>query len=107
MVAGETREERIVGVLHDVFEDTDKTYDEVSAIFGEDVARDVALLTKELSERNDEYLARVMLSEVARRVKINDVRHNMEPDRMARLDSETRERLTKKYTVALNTLGGE
>lgn len=50
----------IVGLLHDVVEDTAVSHVAVHDVFGPDVAHDVMLLTQERGESRHDYLSRVL-----------------------------------------------
>jgi (p)ppGpp synthase/HD superfamily hydrolase len=95
---------QIVGLLHDILEDTDCTMDRVAREFHMSVASSVALLTKPKDESYSSYLKLVARDEMARAVKIADLKDNMNPDRMSRLPVATQERLLAKYKPALEML---
>ena len=78
MAAGRTIDEKIVGVLHDVVEDTDWTFD---ALLAEgfpmhiiDALRCVTKLAD--NEPYDEFIGRVKTKPLAFAVKINDLTNN-------------------------------
>ena len=80
MAAGRTIDEKIVGVLHDVVEDTDWTFD---ALLAEgfpphivDALRCVTKLSDD--EPYDEFIERVKTNPLAVAVKINDLADNMD-----------------------------
>ena len=80
MAAGRTMDEKIVGVLHDVIEDTIWTFD---ALFAEgfpmhivDALRCVTKLTDD--EPYNEFIGRVKTNPLAVAVKINDLTDNMD-----------------------------
>src|SRR2546430_12998170 len=96
---------RMVAVLHDVVEDTSVTTDDLAqAGCPTDVVRAVDALSKRPGEDSAAYLARVAANELALLVKRADIADNCSPERMARLDEATRERLTAKYANALRLL---
>lgn len=64
--------------LHDVLEDTDTHYDEISSMFGEELADDVWFLTKTRRETQETYLQGVVFLRVSRYVKICDTLCNLE-----------------------------
>ena len=81
MLAGETEDEQMVGVLHDVVEDTDVTHDDLRKLgFSVEVRAAVFVLSRREDQTYNEYIDEVLLSsKLARKVKLNDVRDNMRP----------------------------
>lgn len=103
-VSGE--HERMAAVLHDVVEDTSVTLADLTAAgCPEEVLAAVAAISKQPGEDQAAYLARVAANPIARLVKRADIADNMSPDRLARLDPATQERLRTKYESALQQLG--
>lgn len=84
MAAGKTPEEKIVGVLHDVVEDSDWT----------------------LEEPYDRYIARIKGNPLAVAVKLNDLTDNMDIRRLPYLSDKDVKRL-KRYLRAYKQLSGE
>ncbi|MBI4157958.1 hypothetical protein HY502_03865, partial [Candidatus Woesebacteria bacterium] len=72
--------------------------------FPKEIVDAVDALTKREGESDPQYLARVKENELARGVKLYDIEDNADPERLAKLDQETRERLTKKYRYARDFL---
>lgn len=98
--------ERMAAVLHDVVEDTTVTLDDLTeAGCPAPVLAALAAISKQPGEAQESYLARVASNPIALAVKRADIEDNMSPDRMARLDRDTQERLRAKYTSALRQLG--
>jgi (p)ppGpp synthase/HD superfamily hydrolase len=98
--------ERMAGVLHDVVEDTDVTLEDLAeAGCPAEVLAAVDAVSKRPGEDRADYLARVAANPLALLVKRADIADNMSPDRLARLDVETQERLRAKYESALRQLG--
>ena len=90
-----------VAYLHDVVEDTSVTIEQIEDLFGDDVAISVDSITKRKGELNPEYIGFVLEDEVASMVKLADLYHNTEPERLAPLSVETQKRLLKKYRPAI------
>ena len=104
---GTTDHEKIVGLLHDVVEDTNMSLQELGqAGFPKVIIEAVDCLTKRDGEKYEEYLERVRKNELAVRVKLNDINDNSQPERLRSLNSETRERLREKYDFAKSFLEG-
>jgi (p)ppGpp synthase/HD superfamily hydrolase len=99
--------ERMAAVLHDVVEDTSVTLADLEELgCPAEVLAAVAAISKQPGEEQAAYLARVAANPIARAVKLADIADNMSPDRMARLDQATQERLRAKYESALRQLTG-
>ena len=107
MAAGKTTEEKIVGVLHDVVEDTDWTFECIAAEgFSTEVIEALRCVTK-LSENEpyDKFIARVKESPLAVAVKLNDLSDNMDIRRLPYISDKDVKRL-KKYLKAYKQLTG-
>lgn len=99
----QSEEEIAVRLLHDVVEDTKlMSIDDMHRIFGSIVANAVDALTHRRGESNKEYLERVVLGgAIAIRSKLMDIRHNLDPERLAAItDTAQQDRLRAKYTKA-------
>ncbi|GAB3410341.1 hypothetical protein GCM10027515_30560 [Schumannella luteola] len=98
--------EHVAALLHDVIEDSAWTPALLrdAGIRRETIAA-VLLLTRDAGTTPDEYYARIRQHPIARAVKLADIDDNTAPDRVARLDPATRERLAAKYTAARAALG--
>lgn len=97
-----TESERIVGVLHDVVEDTDVTARTIYNAFGSTIADAVDAMTKleklkGKSETYREYLDRVRANPIALEVKLKDMADNSQPHRLISLSVEKHVRLAAKY----------
>ena len=107
MMAGKTTEEKIVGVLHDVVEDTDWTFERLAAEgFSAEVIEALQCVTK-LSENEpyDKFIARVKENPLAVAVKLNDLSDNMDIRRLPYISDKDVKRL-KKYLKAYKQLTG-
>lgn len=108
MEMGKTEDEKIVGVLHDVIEDTDWTFEKLEAEgFSREVIEALKCVTK-LSENEsyDDFIERVKKNPLAVAVKINDLTDNMDIRRLPYLSDKDVKRL-KKYLKAYKKLTGE
>lgn len=108
MEMGRTEEEKIVGVLHDVIEDTDWTFERLAAEgFSDEVIAALRCVTKTSENENyDEFIERVKKNPLAVAVKINDLTDNMDIRRLPYLSDKDVKRL-KKYLKAYKRLVGE
>lgn len=95
-----TPEEMCVAVLHDVKEDAPEYWEVIKVKFADypEIIEAIDAISKRKGETLEEYYARVMANEIAHRVKLADMEHNMSFDRIICIeDAATRDRLTKKY----------
>ena len=108
MDMGKTEEEKIVGVLHDVVEDTDWTFDKLAEEgFSQEVIAALRCVTKiHENENYDDFIERVRKNPLATAVKINDLTDNMDIRRLPYLSDKDVKRL-KKYLKAYKKLVGE
>lgn len=108
MAAGKSINEKIVGVLHDVVEDTEWTFEMLAAEgFSDEVIDALRCVTKLYeNEPYDKYIARVKTNSLAVAVKLNDLSDNMDIRRLPYLSDKDVKRL-KKYLKAYKQLCGE
>lgn len=105
MQAGRTIDEKIVGVLHDIVEDTEWTFEALLAEgFPPHIVEALRCVTK-LSddEPYDRFIERVKPNSLARAVKINDLTDNMDVRRYIELTDRDVNRL-RKYLKAYREL---
>jgi hypothetical protein len=106
-LAGKTREEQIVGVLHDIVEDTVMTIDRLSRVFSEDIVSGVDAVTRRDGESYEDFILRAYQHPVGRQVKMNDLRDNMRPDRNRNptpADKERFDKYDRAYQVLTDTV---
>lgn len=99
MNLGNTEEEKIVGLLHDVVEDTHWTFEKLEAEgFSTEVIAALKCVTK-ISEEEDyeEFTFRVSKNPLAVKVKINDLTDNMDIRRIPSLTEKDLKRLMKYH----------
>lgn len=105
MQAGRTTDEKIVGVLHDLVEDTDWTFDMLLAegfpIHIVEALRCVTKLSDD--EPYDAFIQRVKTNPLAVAVKINDLTDNMDIRRLSDITENDVQRL-RKYLKAYRNL---
>ena len=108
MEMGKNEEERIVGVLHDVVEDTPWTFEMLEAEgFSSEIIAALKCVTKISENENyDDFIERVKKNPLAVAVKINDLTDNMDIRRLPYLSDKDVKRL-KKYLKAYKKLIGE
>ena len=95
------------GWLHDVVEDSEVTFEYLRRHGVPDRVLDAINC---LNKRNDtsraDYFARIREDRIARVVKAADLADNCDPDRVSRLESSTRYRLSTKYAESWAMLMG-
>jgi (p)ppGpp synthase/HD superfamily hydrolase len=108
MEMGRTEEEKIAGVLHDVVEDSDWTFEALEAEgFSQEIIAALKCITKLSENENyDDFIERVKKNPLAVAVKINDLTDNMDIRRLPYLSDKDIKRL-KKYLKAYKKLIGE
>lgn len=107
MAMGKTTEEKIVGVLHDVIEDSAWTFEQLAAEgFSHKIIEALRCVTKlSPDEPYDKFIARIKHSPLAVAVKLNDLTDNMDIRRLPYLSDKDVKRL-KKYLKAYKQLSG-
>jgi (p)ppGpp synthase/HD superfamily hydrolase len=98
-LAGLTEEEKIVGLLHDVVEDTEWTFEALEREgFSKQVIDALKCVTKTSEDEDYElFIERVARNPLAIRVKLNDLADNMDIRRIPELGPKDFERLTKYH----------
>lgn len=101
MIKGQTDTEKICGVLHDIVEDTDCTFQALKDEgFSDEIIDIVSCVTKINNEPYEDFISRILKNPIAVKVKINDLEDNMNLNRLNEITSRDTERL-KKYNKAL------
>lgn len=104
MNAGRTTNEKMVGILHDLVEDTQWTISDLEKQeFSKEVIDAIKCLTKEDNEDYDHFVQRVKTNSLAIKVKINDLLDNLD---IIRLDVTTEKDVPRlnKYLAAYREL---
>jgi (p)ppGpp synthase/HD superfamily hydrolase len=103
---GRNDDERTVGLLHDVVEDSPMTLDDLRREgFPEYIVQAVDCLTKREGEPYEQFVDRTKTNKLAVAVKLNDLEDNMDVRRAPRLEEKDLERLNK-YLRAWHQLVG-
>lgn len=99
-----TLEERVVGVLHDVLEDTAVSSESLRALgFSEEILAALISVTKLPNETYDEFVLRAASNPIGRRVKLADLADNSEISRINNPTSKDYARL-EKYRHAIEII---
>jgi (p)ppGpp synthase/HD superfamily hydrolase len=100
----QSEHERIVAVLHDVIEDSEISLDDLKRLgFSTTIIEAIDCLTKRNGETYEEFISRVSLNDLARKIKIEDIRDNMDLTRIDSINDIDLARI-KKYHRALKFL---
>lgn len=92
-----TEQEKAVALLHDVIEDSDITAADLFASgLSNEVVTAVQILTKKKGQSYQEYLGKVKSNNLARVVKLADLKHNSDLSRLKSVTNTDYERV-KKY----------
>ena len=79
----DTVEEKIVGVLHDIVEDTELTFDDLREYgFSEKIIAGIDSVTRREGEEREAFIYRAKLNELGRTVKIADLKENRDLSRI-------------------------
>ena len=97
MTSGRTEDEKIVGVLHDVVEDTDWTFEQLQKEgFSNHIIDAIRCLSKTSDEENyDLFIERIKGNQLAVKVKLNDLTDNLDVKRIPEVTGKDVERLNK------------
>ena len=104
-MAGKSPEEIITGFLHDVVEDSEWTITQLSALgFPDDILTAVECLTKREGEEYSDFVSRSATHPLARSVKMNDLKDNLNLLRVKGDLSENDLQRLNKYLRAIEFL---
>lgn len=104
MLGVEATEDRIVAILHDVIEDTDYTLDDMREMgFSEAIVAALDAVTRRDEETYEEFIERIALDPLAVRVKLSDLRDNMDIRRLPAVTPDDLQRL-ERYRKAWERL---
>jgi (p)ppGpp synthase/HD superfamily hydrolase len=91
-----------IAILHDLVEDCEEwSFDRLALLFPDRVVDAIKALTKSPGEPYPEFICRISKNELARQVKIIDLKDNMDLSRIDRPLTEYDLKRTKKYHEAL------
>lgn len=93
-----------VALLHDVVEDTDMTFEQLAAYgFSSKIIEALKLMTHEESVPYMDYVSKIKENDIARQVKLADLRHNSDLTRLDSIDEKALQRV-EKYKKAIDLL---
>lgn len=95
---------KIVGVLHDILEDTDITRNDLLNYgFSEEIVIAVEILTKPKNQKYMDYIENIKSNTIARKVKLIDLKHNIDLTRLSEISDKDLKR-NIKYLEAYKRL---
>lgn len=107
MLSVKKMDEKTVALLHDVVEDSETTIEELTkAGFPKKILKAVELLTKTESKPYKDYIEEIKQNELARVVKLADLKDNMNTSRLKSLTENDKLRI-KKYKEAYKILNAK
>ena len=104
MLRGQNETEQIVGILHDVVEDTPITIDMLRQEgFSEEVLAALTCITKDKGEDYGHFIDRVLTNPLATQVKLYDIEDNLNRDRIPNPTEQDEARFAKyqKYHAVI------
>ena len=104
MLSCDNDEEMIVSVLHDVVEDGNvKLVELLEQGFSQPIVAAIDCLTRRNNETYEEFIDRIKVNALARKVKVKDIRDNMDLTRLVTVTDKDLSRASK-YHKALKQL---
>ncbi len=93
-----------VALLHDVVEDTDITFEDITGMgFPAEVTDALKLLTHDDAVEYMDYVAKIKHNPIAKTVKLADLSHNSDTSRLDVVDEKALKRV-EKYAAAIKLL---
>ena len=99
----DTEDECIVALLHDVVEDTEMTFEQLEKDFSETVIQALKLVTRDKNEDYMQYVEKIKMNPIAKKVKLADLHHNIDITRLEKMTIIDLKR-NKKYEKAIKFL---
>ena len=100
----DSEETTVVALLHDVVEDTSYTIEDLKNMgFSEKILEAVSLMTHEEGMEYMDYVKKIKNNEIARKVKLADLKHNSDLKRLDKVDEKALKR-REKYIKAIALL---
>ena len=100
----DSEETTAVALLHDVVEDTSYTIEDLKNMgFSEKILEAVSLMTHEEGMEYMDYVKKIKNNEIARKVKLADLKHNSDLSRLDKVDEKALKR-REKYLKAIEIL---
>lgn len=88
----------IIGLLHDIIEDTEMTKEGLINLgFSFDIVQRVYVLTHKEEESYDQYIKDIFTDEICTKIKLADLRHNLDITRLKKITKKDFDRLEKYH----------
>lgn len=100
----DTEEERVVALLHDVVEDTEITISDLSIFFSPKIIEAIKVISHDKMYDKKAYMEGIKANPLARKVKILDLKHNMDRSRLESLLEWHDKRVERQYKANLEFL---
>lgn len=102
----QTEDERVVAVLHDVVEDGEITLENLKLLgFSDSVVNAIDCLSRRKAEKYGNFISRLSINEIARKIKIEDIKDNLDLTRLNHIGEKELKRI-EKYHHSLKLLEG-
>ncbi len=102
----DTEDEKVVALLHDVVEDTEITLEDLSILFEPHIVEAVSLLSHPKVYDKEKYITELKKNPISRKVKIEDLKTNMDRSRLESLlvwhDNRVRNQYSKNLEYLLD-----
>jgi len=98
-------EERIVAVLHDVVEDSNVSLNDLKTYgFAKSIIDAIDCLSKRNNESYDGFIARISSNYLAKKIKIEDLKDNLDLTRLTSITDSDLVRIKKYHKALINFL---
>lgn len=100
----ETEDEVVVALLHDIVEDTDVNIEKLAKMgFTKKEIDAISIMTHNKNDSYEEYIKKISTNKIATKVKIADLKHNLDITRLNEIKTKDLEKI-EKYKKSLNYL---
>ena len=100
----QTEDERIVAVMHDVVEDGEITLENLRLLgFSDSVVNAIDCLSRRKDEKYEDFISRISMDKLARKIKIEDIKDNLDLTRLGCVGDKELKRI-EKYHRSLKLL---
>lgn len=98
MLKFKNTQEQIVAVLHDTIEDSDMTLKDLANYgFSELILDALDCLSKRENEGYEEFIKRILPNDLAKKIKIEDIKDNLDLTRIESINNEDLKRVSKYH----------
>lgn len=87
----------VVALLHDILEDTDYSLEDLKANYCQEIVDAIVALTRMEGESYMDFIRRISLNEMAVKVKLADLKDNMDVTRLKSLERDDFKRIEKYH----------